>query len=186
MKMPTGPNHEDFKGPKFIASGHFHKRQIYQNVVYIGNTFPMDFGDAGDFERGMMTFDHESEEMLFENWEEGPRYIKTTLSDILDNTVTLYPDARIKCICDIPGITFEESSYLRQKFTEDYDLREFVLEESSQIKEAMTGDAEEVDWDDDKLASTDELVHQMLMGIESEHIDNGILTDIYKELKVGH
>jgi DNA repair exonuclease SbcCD nuclease subunit len=46
MKMPTGPDAMDFKGPKYIVSGHFHKRQHSDNIVYIGNTFPMDFGDA--------------------------------------------------------------------------------------------------------------------------------------------
>lgn len=185
MKMPTGPNHKDFKGPKYIASGHFHKRQMFDNVVYIGNTFPMDFGDAGDNARGMMTMDHEQEEMKFEDWEDCPKYIKTQLSDLLDKTVTLYPDSRVKCVCDIP-INFEESTYLRQKFTEEFNLREFVLEESSSINDVMTGDAEVVDWDDNKLASTDELVHQMLMGIDSDHIKNDILSTIYSELKVNH
>ena len=184
MKMPTGPNHKDFKGPKYIASGHFHKRQVFDNVVYIGNTFPMDFGDAGDFSRGMMTFDHIKDEMMFEDWEECPKYVKTKLSDILDKTVTLHSDSRVKCVCDIP-ISFEESTYLRQKFTEDYNLREFSLEESHEIKDTLSGDIVDVDCGDGtKLAGVDELVHQMLGGIDSQHIDNQKLNNIYAGLKI--
>jgi DNA repair exonuclease SbcCD nuclease subunit len=44
--MKSGPDHTLFKGPDYIFSGHFHKRQKGGNVVYIGNTFPTNFSDA--------------------------------------------------------------------------------------------------------------------------------------------
>jgi len=182
MAMPTGPDATDFKGPKHIFSGHFHKRQADEQVAYIGNTFPMDFGDAGDFERGMMTYNHHNDEALFYNWEDCPKYIKTTLSDLLDKTVKLYEQSRVKCVVDIP-ISFEESTYLKQKFTEDYNLREFTLEETSDIKDVMTDTECTIDWDDTEIKGVDDLVMQMLEEIESEHIDNQRLKDIYQTLK---
>lgn len=182
MKMPTGPNHKDFTGPKYIASGHFHKRQIFENVVYIGNAFPMDFGDAGDVNRGMMTYDNVKQEMLFENWNDCPKYVNAKLSELLDGTVTLYPDSRVKCVCDIQ-INFEENQVIKEQFTKKYNLREFVLEESVHIQEALEGAGADLDWaDDGKNASTDELVNVMLMGIESDHIDNTVLSSIYTNL----
>jgi len=187
MKMPIGPNHKDFAGPKYIASGHFHKRQVFDNIVYIGNAFPMDFGDAGDVDRGTMTMDHEKDEMMFENWEECPKYLKCDLSELLDGTLTLYTDSRVKCMADIP-ISFEESTIIREKFTKDYKLREFTLEESHEIKETLSGDT--IDLDDidcdTNLAGVDELVHHMLKGIDSKHISNDMLTTIYADLKVDH
>lgn len=183
MKMPTGPEASLFKGPKYIVSGHFHKRQVEDNVIYIGNTFPMDFGDAGDDQRGMMIHDFEKDEMVFENWDDCPRYTKTTLTDILDGTVVLQPKSRVKCIVDVP-ITFEESGALKQSFTEKHNLREFILEESLEIKNALEGTDVEINWDDDKLAGVDELVQQMLNEISSEHIQNDMLVDIYNGLQI--
>jgi len=181
MKMPTGPDAEDFTGPDFIVSGHFHKRQADGNVVYIGNTFPMDFGDTDSNDRGMMVFDHTSQHMEFFDWQECPKYTKTRLSDLLDGSTILYPDSRVKCVVDIP-VTFEESTFLRQKYTEDYLLREFTLEESMDIKEVLSQTNVDVDWDDEKLAGVDELVQEMLKGIDSEHISNNTLIDIYSKL----
>lgn len=184
MLMPTGPDPSEYQGPNYIVSGHFHKRQARpeSNVVYIGNAFPMDFGDAGDTSRGMMTYDHVKDEMLFNDWAECPKYIKTTLTDILDGTATLHPDARVKCIVDVP-ISFEESTALRQSFADKFKLREFTLEESSDIREALSGTEMKIDWDDTKLAGVDELVEQMLREISSDHINNQKLIEIYKELK---
>jgi len=182
VKMPTGPDPELFKDTKLIFSGHFHKRQFSNNsnIVYIGNAFPTNFGDAGDDQRGMAIYDMGKEQVMFENWDECPRYIKTTLTDILDGTTPLIENARVKCVIDVP-ISFEESAALKTTFTEKYKLREFTLEESYEIKAAMMGEDMEVDLDD-KLASVDELVIIMLDDIDSKHIDNSILIDIYNGL----
>lgn len=181
MIMPTGPDPNDFKGPKHIVSGHFHKRQTAANVTYIGNTFPMDFGDAGDNERGMMIYDHNVDDMIFYNWNECPKYIKTTLTDILDKTTTLEENARVRCIADVP-LSFEESTYLRQQFIDKYNLREFTLEESKEINAALKDTQTSIDPDNVELDSVDDLVVQMLDDIESDHIDNNMLVDIYKRI----
>ncbi len=182
IKMPTGPNHEDFKGPEHIVSGHFHKRQAVDNIIYMGNTFPMDFGDAGDTARGMMTFDHTSKEMLFDDWAECPKYSKVRLSDLLDETEVLWPDSRVKCIIDVP-ISFEESTAVREAYTKKFNLREFSMEESFEIREALSETETSIDWEENELASVNELVLQMLMDIESDHINNEQLVEIYKGLK---
>lgn len=184
--MPTGPDALEFVGQKYIISGHFHKRQVQKNVVYIGNTFPMDFGDAGDFERGMMIYDHSDDTMIFENWDECPKYIKTTLSELLDpntdRSKIMLTKARVKCMIDIP-ITFEESTLLHQKFIDDYDLREFTMEETLDIKTAFADTETDIDWDTTELMNVNDLVITMLNDIESEHIDNALLIKLYRETK---
>lgn len=180
--MPTGPDPVDFAGPKHIVSGHFHRRQANLNVVYMGNTFPMDFGDAGDDERGMMTYDHVDDKMEFINWEHCPRYIKTTLTDILDGSVKIYPEARVRCVVDIP-ISFEESTYIRQKYVEENKLREFNLEESKDINAALSDTLTSIDISNTKLDSVNDLVIQMLNDIDSPHIDNQVLIEQYQRIR---
>lgn len=182
IEMLTGPDLTDFKGPSHIFSGHFHRRQSREHVHYIGNTFPMDFGDAGDTNRGMMVFDHITNTFSYTDWDNCPKYIKTKLTDILDKSVTIYPESRIKCVVDVP-ISFEESTYLRQEFIEKYNLREFSMEESKEIITALTETQTNIDINDVKLDSVDELVTQMLNDIKSEHIDNNLLINIYRSIK---
>ncbi len=183
VKMNTGPNPLDFKGPKHIISGHFHKRQTQDNIVYMGNCFPMDFGDAGDLERGMMIYDHETAKITYKNWKECPRYIKTRLTDVLDKTVVITPEARVRCVMDVP-ISFEESTYLRAKFIEDYHLREFITEESADIAEAVVNTETSVVVNENtELDTVDELVVAMLKEIKSEHIENDMLVEQYRKLQ---
>lgn len=184
MIMPTGPEPTDFVGPKYIVSGHFHKRQARPgcNIIYMGNAFPMDYGDAGDGARGMMTYDHIKDEMLFHDWEDCPMYIKTTLTELVDGTVELPSNSRVKCIVDVP-ITFEESAALKQSFVKKHDLREFVMEESVDLRSALVDTEDSIDWEKTKLAGVDELVEQMLDDIEHDQIDNPTLIKIYKGLR---
>ena len=184
MILPIGPDPKDFAGPKHIISGHFHKRQANENVIYMGNTFPMDFGDAGDFARGLMIYDHVKQEPSWIDWDDCPKYIHTSLSSVLDSTAILYPNSRVKCLGDIP-VSFEESNYLKKKLTEKYQLREFVLEEAQVLEQALTDtEVKSVDLSKyDKLSTVDELVRQMLNDIESDKINNQILIEIYSNLK---
>ena len=179
IKMPSGPDPFDFKGPKHIFSGHFHKRQASNNIIYIGNCFPMDFGDHGDWERGMVKYEHDGSKLEFIDWAACPKYIKTSLSDLLDKTVELLPEARVKCVIDIP-ISFEESQELKTAFVDRYKLREFVTEESHEISKALEDTNTNVDWDNTKLKGVDELVVEMLQDIDTDHIKSDLLISIYQ------
>lgn len=182
IQMPTGPSHTDFHGPK-IFSGHFHKRQITDNVTYIGNVFPTNFSDAGDNNRGLALYDHTTQKTEFINWADCPKYTKVRLTDILDDTKIVHANSRIKCIIDVP-ISYEESTFLRQKFIDDFQLREFSMEESQDIVEALKDTEIDIDAESIKLDSVDDLVVQMINSIDTPHIENDMLTQIYQQLKV--
>jgi len=47
-------NAKHFVHQKQVFSGHFHKRQNQGKIWYTGNTFPHDFSDAWDDDRGLM------------------------------------------------------------------------------------------------------------------------------------
>lgn len=189
VKMPHGPSALDFAdGPKHILSGHFHKRQSSGNVHYIGNCFPMDFGDAGDFLRGMAVYDHVEQEVEYSDWPDCPKYIKCKLTDLLDVKVELHRNARVKCLVDVP-ISFEESTLLRQSFIDQFSLREFTLEESQEIAEVLSDtelseETKQAIADDDTLSTIDDLVIQMLNEISSDKIDKNLLIEQYKSLSI--
>jgi hypothetical protein len=176
--MPTGPDPKDFKDQKRIFSGHFHKRQWGGNVIYIGNAFPMDFSDTDDNNRGMMTYDHKTDEPIFINWPDCPKYTKTTLSDIMDGCADLLPQMTVECIVDI-DITFEECAYLRQKYIDEYNLRDIQLEEQADLDSVSS----EVAIDMDRVVSTDDLVVEMLKGVETDKLDNDLLVELYTKLQ---
>lgn len=64
-RMDHGPDHTQFSSPKFVFSGHFHKRQAHDNIIYIGNTFPTNYGDAWDDERGCAVLDTDTDHVEF-------------------------------------------------------------------------------------------------------------------------
>ncbi len=183
IKMHHGPEPSDFAGPKVILSGHFHKRQLRQNsnIVYVGNTFPTTFGDANDYDRGMCTYDVPNNKIVFKNWKDCPKYIKTKLSDVLDKKVDLLPNSYVKCLAD-EEITFEESGILKRSLIKKHNLRDFVLEESLELTEALTETEVEADFEVDEMMSIDEIIPKMLDQIESDKIDNNKLIRIYNKL----
>lgn len=188
MKMPTGPDPTLFKGPTHIVSGHFHKRQQQDNIIYMGNTFPMDFGDAGDWKRGLMIYDHITQQPTFIDWMDCPKYIQVKLSDLLENTCTLYNNARVQCTVDIP-ITYEESNTIRSTFMEQFQLREFTLEESYELSKALREteglDEEETNNSSSEIVEIDsvnDMVIRMLTNIKTDQIDNNILVEQYQRL----
>lgn len=189
ITMPTGPDAADFKGPKYIASGHFHKRQSKPNlnVVYIGNTFPMDFGDAGDTDRGMMIYDHDKDKMGFIDWPDCPHYVKTKLSCLIDEEISLdnilTPNSRVNCIIDVP-LEFEEVNVLKQQLIKEFSLRDLNFEESPEIRKALTETDSAIDWETTSLQGVDECVHIMLDTIDTEHYDKNLLIELYKQLRL--
>lgn len=180
VKMPTGPNPKEFKGPKHILCGHFHKRQTVGNITYVGNCFPMDFGDAGDVERGMAIITHKTHKLEFKNWDNCPQYVKANLTSLLDGSVVLPPNARVKCVVDVP-ISFEESNYIKDTYVGNFNLREFAMEESGELDEALTS-TRIVGTAASMGETVDELVIKMLSAIKSDHISNDTLIEIYRGL----
>ena len=180
-----GPDHKLFSGPKKIFSGHFHKRQSQDNVVYIGNTFPMDFGDAGDYERGMCTYYVAEDKVTFTNWSDCPKYYKTTLSKVIAEEWQPLPKMKVKCIIDTE-LGYQDAQDLREAMTAAYDLRDFVLEEDREAKQGLLeGDNCKVEETLLDFGSIDEMVIGQLETVKEDKkakIDGALLVEIYKSL----
>lgn len=178
--MKHGPGHEQFNGPELILSGHFHKRQAKDNVVYIGNTFPMDYGDAGDNERGMITLDHSSGDIKFLDWPNMPKYHKTSLSKVLGEDWNPEEKMRVQCIVDV-DITYSEAQTIKSSMVENHNLREFTLVESAEKSDTLSGDEDSVE--DIEAKSVDDLVVESLESIDDmTNIKSDKLINIYTTL----
>lgn len=184
MKSEHGLNHELFKKQKFIFSGHYHKRQAQSNVIYIGNPFPTNYGDAGDVSRGMAIYDHSTESVDFNDWAECPTFLRTKLSDVLSGTWKLEPNdrMRVSCVNDVE-LSYSEAQMVKEAMKEQYNFREFNLEENyADRKDALENS--ETDEEISESQSIDEVVINLLGDInEIKSLDSAKLVAIYKELK---
>lgn len=182
ITLEKGNDHSLFKNQDYIFSGHFHRRQFRDNIVYIGNTFPMDYGDAGDALRGMMVFDFEAGQPNFIDWDECPLYIKTTLSRVLEGNMSFRAQTRVKCLLDV-DISYSESQSLREEMMKSFNLREFQIEENLiENKENIAGEI--LDLSQLQLTNIDDMVRSMLKsGIKDmTKINPDTLIEIYNSL----
>ena len=180
--MDHGPDASDFSGPKYIFSGHFHKRQANKNIIYIGNTFPTNFGDAGDKERGMAVFDVENDDVSFINYDKAPLFFKTRLSRVIGGEADFPPKSRVRCILDM-DIGYSEVQQLRDEMIKGMNLREFSVEEDLAARKEMIAEGLELEGDLD-MSSLDNTVRQLITeGVNpSPTIDPQVLIKLYEEL----
>lgn len=167
---------EDFTGPEYVFSGHFHKRQQKGNVIYIGNAFPHNFADVDDDDRGMMILEWGGKPE-YRAWSDAPKYRSLKLSELIDNKDKIMKSKmHIKVNLDI-DISFEEANFIKETFMRDYDVREISL---IQDKTNLEGSFE--DNPDTKFESVDKIVAEQLVNIDSEQFDPKTLLDIYHNL----
>jgi len=181
-KMEHGPDGAQFNGPKYIFSGHFHKRQANKNIIYIGNTFPTNYGDAGDKARGCAVFDVENDEVYFHDWDDAPLFFKTRLSLVINGDVNFPPKSRVRCLLDM-DLGYSEVQTLREEMIESLKLREFTIEEDAALRKEMLSEGLDLEGDLD-LSSLDNTVRQLIAeGVQpSATINPAELISLYEEL----
>jgi DNA repair exonuclease SbcCD nuclease subunit len=168
---------EHFKNQEYVFSGHFHKRQKQGKIHYIGNAFPHNYADAWDDDRGMMILDRENNaEPEYVNWPDCPKYRTVKLSQLIDEKDSLIkPSMYLRVTLDI-DISFEEASYIKETFMEQYECREITLIPQKHIEEINT------DLDIEQFESVDQIVSKEIQAIDSEQFNKKLLLDIYNEL----
>lgn len=179
--MVAMPDHgdvhaEDLAGFDHVFSGHFHKRQSKKNVTYIGNCFPHNYADAGDDERGMMILEWGKEPVFYE-WPDQPKYRVFKLSDVLNHTEKmLQPGMHCRVNIDI-DISYEEATFIKETFIDTYRLREITL-----IPQKEVDVGENIILGNIQFESVDQIVTSQLTNINSEHYNQNLLLDIYRNL----
>ena len=168
-----------FKNQEYVFSGHFHSRQQQKNVIYMGNTFPHNYSDTWQDDRGMMILEW-GEEPKYKAWPNAPSFKSLNLSTLVDDPEKyLKPKTYIRVTLDV-DISYEEATHIKQVFTEKYNLREILLMPQREDEYAD-------DWsagDGAIFESVDQIVLSELTAIKSTHISNQKLIDIYTQLTV--
>ena len=179
--MVAMPDHgelraNDFNGPDYVFSGHFHKRQNQGKIWYIGNAFPHNFADSWDDARGMMTLEWGGDPQ-FIDWPDCPKFRTIKLSQLLDDIDNIMKSKmHLKVNLDI-DITFEEANFLKEKFTTEHDIREISL-----IQEKVNLDGTIEDTNDSMFESVDQIVTDSLVSLENGQFDKNTLLQIYNDL----
>ena len=180
--MVQMPDHGDLRSEHFVHqdyvfSGHFHKRQKQGKIHYIGNAFPHNYADAWDDKRGMMILDRENDgEPEYIDWPDCPKYRKVKLSQLIDEKDTLLKSKMyLRVELDLP-ISFEEASFIKETFINDYDCREITLIQQKHLEELNS------ELDISQFASVDQIVSEEISKLDTESFNKKMLLDIYNEL----
>jgi hypothetical protein len=82
----------------------------------------------------------------------------------------------LKVSLDI-DISYEEANFIKETFTQEYDIREISL-----IQDKINLEGNIDDNPDTKFESVDQIVSEQLVNIESDQFDKAVLLDIYNNL----
>jgi DNA repair exonuclease SbcCD nuclease subunit len=169
-------NRDHFNNQKQVFSGHFHKRQSFEDRVwYIGNCFPHNYADAWDDERGMM-FWEPGKTPKFKAFPDAPRYRTLTLSQVLEDPHRYIDDRTYARIVIDVDLNYEEVNFLKETFEQEIGAKEISMQVTK---------LDDVDIDSNatiNFESVDTIVISHLQNIESNTIDNQKLIQIYQGL----
>lgn len=157
-------------------SGHFHKRQSKGKVTYLGNTFPHNFSDAWDDDRGMMILEWD-QEPEFVAWPDAPKYRTLKMSELLEAPEAHIDDKTYARITTDINITYEEAQFIKDTFVAQFSGRKIDVIPGNKEEEAQEFANEVI------FQSVDQIVIEGLKNIDSLTVDKGLLIEIYRGLQ---
>lgn len=174
--MEHGYTHRSFSHLKRVMSGHFHVRQMVQNIVYPGCPFPFDQNDKNTNERGFGVIDLDTNENYFMNFEE-VRILNVSHEDLLSGKVDLSnPNTKIKVEVgkDVGDEVLEQVMETLGK----HDLLETKIDYTPQkVKQVIEGEV-----DVEAVDNIDSLVLKIIEeGNEVEGVDKVLLKELYQD-----
>jgi DNA repair exonuclease SbcCD nuclease subunit len=170
-----------------VFSGHFHKKDDRKynkgRIVYVGSPFQQNYGDSGD-DRGIYTFNIETEELNFIENTISPKHIKIFLSKLRDKTQdgdylkNNVPDNMVSLIID-EEITNNKIDLLTANI-QKFNPKTFKLDYKSVVEEKL----ENSDIIDYNLLDMEKNIEDFVNSIDIEHKSDIIdyLNNLYKEL----
>jgi DNA repair exonuclease SbcCD nuclease subunit len=178
--MVTMPDHGElqahhFKNPEYVFSGHFHKRQAKQNIVYIGNAFPHNYADAWDDDRGMMILEHGGKPE-YRVWPDAPKFRTVKLSQLIDDSENIIKSKTYLRVGIDIDVSFEEASFIKETYMAQDNVRELTLIPEKKDVEINT------DLDVEQFESVDQIVSNQIASIQSDAYDPKVLLAIYNNL----
>lgn len=174
-------NADQFNGPEYVFSGHFHKRQFLTNkygaqIIYTGSCFPHNYSDVNDLDHGCMLLEY-GEEPIFVNWDDAPSYKSSVLSSVLENPENwLMNKASLKLTDDL-GLAYDDINFIKETFLQTFNVREVLISS----KKSSEFEHEYLD-KDIQFKSVDDIVLSHIDSMDSEVFDKTLLSNIYSGL----
>jgi len=177
VEMPDhgGLKADDLRGVDTVFTGHFHKRQIKNNVHYIGNAFPHNYADAWDDERGAVILNWGADPQ-YHNWTSAPRYRTLNLIQMLESPEE-HLDSRTYARVQLDvSISYEEANFIKEEMQKTYGVRELSLiqHRGETLTENAIGDT--------AFESVDQIVLSQISNLDTQHYDTQLLMEIYNSL----
>lgn len=175
--MEHGHTHKELKHIKKIISGHYHTKQIKDNVIYNGSPFPMDYSNSNENDLGFSILDTELNEVEFILYDK-IKILSFPVKEFLNkNSIIDIPDkTSIRVIID-EEISDIELLELQNRLTSS-NLRDtkiiYKLEKDSIIEKNEATTVSDI-------KTLDEIIIDHLSEIsDTKDIDKDILIDIFK------
>ena len=112
---------------------------------------------------------------LYHDWPDCPKYQTAKLSELLHSSAILQKNSYVRVDIDT-DITYEDSNFVKDTFLRQYKLREMTF---IQQRDMTQYDSTEMP---QAFESIDEIVHNQIQAVDSEHYDSHLLLEIYKNL----
>lgn len=180
ITMPdTGElNNEAFVNCDYVFTGHFHKRQQKDNVIYIGNPFAHNFNDVDDKERGLMVLEWDKEPK-FIDWKNATSYRRWNLEDLKNDADSVIGnDKKIYAEITYPAaMSYVQAANIRDDLLGRYDFRSITLKKE---KEEVSEEGEEIKTE--TVKSVDSVVIEQIKTIDSPSYDINMLIEEYNSL----
>jgi len=176
--MEHGQSHRELKHLDVVFSGHYHGRQLTDNVVYIGNPFPYDMNDANDPNKGICVFDTDTGEYEFVNYEK-VHVLSLTPEEILETDWSQYnlSDMSVRVVVedDVSRETLESISDI----LENNNFRTNKLVYKPKTDNKVISEVTDLD----HLMSIDEAVITHIKGMsDNESVNKDLLIELYQEI----
>lgn len=191
VKMEHGENPDSFKNVGQVFSGHYHRRQQYNNIMYIGSPFGFDFSDIEDFDKGMTTYEYSNKDISFVRYDAGAKFVEIKLTELLtrikQKKISYPENISIRCILNMV-LDYETHMAVKDLIYKTFKVRDLKFDDPVELRQSIKNtDVEEYELlmeniDENETVEINEMVLLMLGNINNEKIDNKLLEQLYKEV----
>ena len=106
-----------FENYNKVFTGHFHKHQAKENIVYVGSPCQMNRGEIGQ-KKGFVVYDTEREAWKFEEYADAPQYFEINNSNIMNlenidlqnKVVVVAVDKKIKDFAKLRYVLYDKGA----------------------------------------------------------------------------
>jgi len=175
--MEHGQNPAELSHVEHVFTSHYHKRQEKNNVTYIGNPFPFDYGDANDTQRGFCVLDTDTGEYEFINYDK-IKILQVPYETFLCEDFNIGGENTSIKVTVGTVIDHKTIEYITEKL-ETLSLRSHqIFFATNSIKEIIAQDSPEIK----NIQNLDSMVLEYLKNMtDVETVDRDMLKTLYTE-----